>query len=103
MASVSYAHIELSGGGVPMIGGTQIKVVELALDHLAYQWDAAQIHAAHPNLSLGQIHSALAYYYDHKTELDADIERRREKIDQLGQSIGPSAIAQKLRQLGKLP
>lgn len=32
-----YQHIELNDAGVPMINGTTMKVVELALDHLAYR------------------------------------------------------------------
>jgi uncharacterized protein (DUF433 family) len=63
-----------------MLTGTRIKVVEIALDHLAYGWDAAEIQRQFPQLSLGQIHSALAYYCDHKAEMDAEIQRRREAV-----------------------
>lgn len=37
----------------------------------------------HPYLTMGQIHSALAYYYDHEDELNKDIERRLQSILQL--------------------
>jgi uncharacterized protein (DUF433 family) len=36
-----------------------------------------------PNLSLGQIHSALAYYYDHQEELDAEIEQDYQEVEKL--------------------
>ena len=71
-----YEHITLDEAQVPMIAGTTIKVVELVLDHLAYGWSPEELHFQHPYLTMGQIYSALAYYWDHKTELDQDIERR---------------------------
>ena len=44
----------------------------------------------------GQIHSALAYYWDHKDELDADIERRSDFAEQARKQAGRSALADKL-------
>jgi O-acetylhomoserine/O-acetylserine sulfhydrylase-like pyridoxal-dependent enzyme len=32
-----------------------------------------QIQEAYPGLSLGQIYAALAYYYDHEEQVDAEI------------------------------
>ena len=32
-----------------------------------------QIQEAYPHLSLGQIYAALAYYYDHQEQVDAEI------------------------------
>ncbi len=40
------------------------------------------------SVSLGQIHSALAYYWDHRDELDRDIERRSRMIDEIRSEIG---------------
>src|SRR5262249_23089218 len=65
MATVSYAHIEHNADGMPVIAGTRIKVVMIAVDRNA-GLDIEEIRDQYPDLSLGQIHSALAYYYDHK-------------------------------------
>ena len=75
MATVTYPHIELRDDGVPIISGTRMKVVQIVLDKLAHGWDAEEIQRQYPqwNLSLGQIHSALAYYYDHQAEFDRQI------------------------------
>ena len=73
MATVSYAHIELNAEGEPTIAGTRIKVRMIALDRIAHGWDAEEIQRHHPDLSLGQIHSALSYYFDRKQEMDRDI------------------------------
>lgn len=61
-----------------------------------------QLHLELPHLSLGQIHSALAYYWDHKEDLDADIRRRREWAEQLQRELGQPPIADRLRELGLL-
>ena len=52
--------------------------------------NAAEIHAAHPHLSLAQIHAALAFYHDHQGELEAQVQRqienyRRLRTDAAGQ------------------
>lgn len=103
MTAVAYAHIELDAGGVPVVAGTRIKVVEIALDQLAHQWSAEEIRRQHPHLSLGQIHSALAYYFDHRDELDRTIAEQLHEVEQRRQQAGPSPVAAKLRLLGRLP
>jgi uncharacterized protein (DUF433 family) len=58
-------------------------VIQVALDQIAHGWSAAEIHFQHPHISLGQIHAALAYYYDHKAVFDAEIRRSLERVEQL--------------------
>jgi uncharacterized protein (DUF433 family) len=107
MSTVEYAHITLGSDNVPMLAGTRIKVVEIVLDHLAHGSDAQEIHREFPHLSLGQIHSALAYYYDHQAEVDAEIARRIERSEELrgkfAATQGPSALKEKLKAKGLLP
>ncbi len=74
MVETRYEHIVLDERQVPTIAGTRIEVIEVVLDKIAYGWSPEEIHLQHPHLSLGQIYSALAYYWDHKEELDAVME-----------------------------
>src|SRR5687768_6832589 len=97
-----YEHIVLDDAGVPVIAGTTMKVIELVVEQAAYGWSPEELHFQHPYLSLGQIHSALAYYWDHKDELDQDIERRLERVDQIRRDVGPSRLARRLRAEGLL-
>jgi uncharacterized protein (DUF433 family) len=101
MSSVAYAHLEINDQGVPVLLGTTTKVVEIALDHLAHHWDADEIRRQHPHLSLGQIHSALAYYFDHQDEFDFQIRDQLDAVDRLRQSSGPSPVIAKARRLGR--
>lgn len=92
-----YEHIRLDEHQVPTIAGTTMKVVELVLDHLAYGWSPEELHFQHPYLSMGQIYSALAYYWDHKAELDQDLERRLQLIDHVQQTTKPTPLAERLK------
>lgn len=89
----SYEHIALDDDRVPFIDGTQTKVVELVLDHKAYGWSPEELHFQHPQLSLGQIHSALAYYWDHQEELDENVQKRLQRVDGLhGEAAWPRRV-----------
>lgn len=68
--STQYAHIEKNAHGDVVIAGTRLRVSQLAAEHLANGWSAEELCAQHPELTLGQVHSALAYYWDHRAELD---------------------------------
>jgi uncharacterized protein (DUF433 family) len=83
MISSSYHHIQLNDQNVPLIGGTTMKVIELVTAQQAYGWSPEELHLQYPHLSMSQIHSALAYYWDHKDEIDADIQHRFELLSKL--------------------
>jgi uncharacterized protein (DUF433 family) len=102
MAAVIATHIHLDGTGVAWIDDTNVKVMEVVLDKLAYGWSPAEIHFQHPHLSLAQIHAALAYYYDHQEEFDAEIERELREVEALRAHAGDSPLRKRLRAMGKL-
>jgi uncharacterized protein (DUF433 family) len=92
-----YRHVVLDVAGVPYIAGTTMKLVELVLDHTAYGWSAAELHLEHPHVSLGQIHSALAYYWDHKEGIDQDIARRQERVAELQRTTPVAPLVERLK------
>jgi uncharacterized protein (DUF433 family) len=96
-----YEHITLNQDRVPHIAGTTMKVVELVVEQRAYGWSPEELHFQHPYLTLGQIHSALAYYWDHREELDRDISRRLERVDELRNASQSSELAERLRAPGE--
>jgi uncharacterized protein (DUF433 family) len=100
--STAYEHVILDENGVPVIEGTNMKVIELVLETIAYGWSPDELHFQHPYLSLGQIHSALAYYWDHAEELDQDNTRRMEKVESIKQKVGASIIKDKLKAEGHI-
>jgi uncharacterized protein (DUF433 family) len=102
MKSMSYAHIGYNNRGAPIIQGTTMKVVELVEAQRAFGWSPEELHFQFPHITLGQIHSALGYYWDHKAELDAEITRRDRHAEEARRKAGASPIACKLRDQGLL-
>lgn len=95
-----YEHIILNEEKVPIIAGTTMKVIELVLDRKAYGWSPEELHFQHPYLTLGQIYSALAYYWDHQEEVDQDIERRLQSVDQVQQTVKITPLEARLKTKG---
>ena len=95
-----YPHLELRADGKLWLIGAQTKVIEVVLDRLAHHWDADEIQRQHPHLTLGQIYSCLAYYYDHRDEMDRIIEDELRDVKRLRDERGESALRAKLRAKG---
>lgn len=100
IAATRYEHIVLDDQGVPLISGTTMKVIELVLEQEAHGWSVEELRFQHPYLSLGQIHSALAYYWDHKVKLDQEIADRMATVEQLRRTIAPPPLLTRLKTSG---
>lgn len=57
-------------GGQPVISGTRIKVMDIAIRYELMGLSADRIIDEYPHLKLEQIHDALSYYYEHKDTFD---------------------------------
>ena len=100
LAETRYEHVVLDDLGVPILSGTTMKVIELILAQNAYGWSAEELHMQFPYLTLGQIYSALAYYWDHHEELESDIEKRIEKVNQIQKETPSSPLIKRLKAKG---
>ncbi|MFQ5779946.1 MAG: DUF433 domain-containing protein [Nitrospiria bacterium] len=86
-----YPYILLDEKREAIIQGTSLKVIELVVEKLAYGWSSEEIHLQHPCLTLGQIHTALAYYWDHRDTLDEEITTRLEQAETLRRQLKPAS------------
>jgi hypothetical protein len=77
-------------------------VIEVVVDRLAYGWSPEEIHFQHADLSLAQIHSALAYYYDHQSMLEAEIASQEHTVRRLRREAWESPLVTRLRARGLL-
>ena len=93
------SQIEIDDHDVAWIVGANTKVVEVVLDKIAYGWSPEEMHFQHPHLSLAQIHSALAYYYENREKLDAQIERDYREAKALQPKLSSPAFREKLHAL----
>jgi uncharacterized protein (DUF433 family) len=91
-----YEHIVLDEDRAPRVSGTTMKVVELVTAQQAYGWSPEELAFQFPYLTLGQTHSALAYYWDHRQELDDDITRRLRRVEELRKSTPTATGVERL-------
>lgn len=97
VVTAGYEHIIIDKNEVPIIAGTSMKVVELVVERKAYGWSPEELQFQHPYLTLGQIYSALAYYWDHINELEQDINRRLQEIEHLTRKVSRSPLVNRLK------
>jgi len=99
MVAVLNSLIELDANGVAWITGANTKVVEVVLDKMAHGSSAEEMHLQYPHLSLAPIHAALSFYYEHQSEIDAQILREWNEVKELAANQPDSPLRQKLQAL----
>lgn len=85
MAIVEIGHIAIDPtvlGGKPHITGHRIAVSHVAV-WIVYQGASPESIAEEFGLTLGEIHAALSYYYDHKEEIDRSISESAQQAEEL--------------------
>ncbi len=72
---IHIAHREGFCGGAPIINGTKFPVRSVVRYILIQGWTPEELVRNFDYLTLAQVYDALAYYYDHKEEIEEDIRR----------------------------
>ncbi len=83
LATAQYPHIRLGEQGAPSIVGTTMTIVELVTAMRANRWNPDDLRGEYPFLAMSQIHSALAYYWDHQEALEPAIERQAGLVEEI--------------------
>ncbi len=97
MKEVSTTHIEITpgvAGGKPRIAGHRITVQDIVIWHERIGIVADEIATEH-GLTLSDIYAALAYYYDHRKEIDEAIRTDETFIAELRRKI-PAKLKDKI-------
>lgn len=103
MATTVYPHIAFTPAGKPYVEGTRIKV-ELIATVYSTGVSAEQLAEDYPPLTPGQVHSALAYYFDHKDEMDRQIAEGDRLVEEIRAEVDSSPrLRERLRARGLLP
>jgi len=91
-------HIELTpgvAGGKPRIAGRRITVQNIVIWHDKLGTSVDEIAAEH-DLTQADVYAALAYYFDHRAEIDRTIKEGDAFVGALRQ-VAPSPVHSKLR------
>lgn len=90
-------HIEITPeirGGKARIAGTRITVSDVVISHFRLGESLDEIAITY-DLPLAAVYAAIAYYLDHKNEIDGEIENGRRFYEQQ-KAKTPSLVQQKL-------
>ncbi|QDT52885.1 hypothetical protein Pan44_08980 [Caulifigura coniformis] len=91
-------HIESTPnvlGGRPRIAGRRISVAQIASWHTKHDWPVTQI-VSEFNLSPADVHAALAYFYDHREEIEASWQLDL-KLEEESKARDPSIVPEIIR------
>jgi uncharacterized protein (DUF433 family) len=84
-------------GGKPRLAGTRITVADVVLMHRRMGRALEEIAGTY-DLPLPAVYAAMAYYYDHKVEIDDSLDRDEEVVEALRQN-SPSCLRERLKTL----
>src|SRR5437879_8246868 len=93
-------HIEATSGtrsGKPRIAGTRITVADVVLMHRRLGRALEEIAGTY-DLPLAGVYEAMAYYYDHKDEIDQSLDEE-EALAEAFKKNNPSRLREKLEAL----
>ena len=93
-------HIEINAairGGKPRIAGTRITIADVVIMYLRMGMSLEEI-AAKYDLPLSGVYAAMAYYFDHREEIDRSIEEDEAFVEAF-QRQNPSLLQRKLAQI----
>jgi len=94
------SHIELdpdTRGGKPKIAGTRITVADIVLMHRRLGRALEEIAGTY-DLPIAGVYAAMAYYYDHKDEIDHSLDEEEALAEAFKQN-NPSRLREKLEAL----
>jgi uncharacterized protein (DUF433 family) len=78
-------------GGRPRIAGHRIRVQDVVGWCERLGLSADEVVTRYPQLSLGDVHAALAYYHDHRAEIDRQAAEDEKFVNEL-RSLYPSKL-----------
>jgi uncharacterized protein (DUF433 family) len=98
MATVLTEHIVSTPdvfGGKPRIAGHRIRVLDIVTWHEKRGLSPDEIVTMYPGLTLSDVHAALAYYFDHRAEIEAEAQHEMENVAALKLRY-PSKLREKI-------
>ncbi len=81
-----HPYVEINSkicSGSPVVAGTRVRIVDVAVEYEYLNYSPDEIINAHPHLKLEQVHDALSYYYENRSEIDKKIKEDKQLIEKL--------------------
>ena len=96
--TATYPHIEAPEGEPARLARLpRVRVAQIVMDSLAHAWSVDEICRQYPHLRHAEVHSAFAYYFDHREKLDEEIGREIRQAEALQNDRSESSLRLRLR------
>jgi len=100
MPAVDYPHIHKAAGEPARLERhPRTRVAMIVTDYAGRGWSAEEIVVQYPYLTLAEIHAALAYYHDHREEIDRELAAEMDEAGRAWHGQTESAVLARLRAL----
>jgi uncharacterized protein (DUF433 family) len=100
---ITYPHVEKPEGEPARLRRVpRVRVAQIVMDYLAFGWSVDEMCRQHSYLTPAEAHSAMGYYFDHQTEIDAEIEAELAEAERSGVGAPPSPFVVRMRARGVL-
>lgn len=74
-------------GGRACIAGHRVRVLDIVIWHEQNGWSPDEIVSQIPSITLADVHAALAYYYDHREEIQEEIRAERAMAEEFRAAV----------------
>jgi Protein of unknown function (DUF433) len=82
MRTLDYPHIITTNGEPARLERfPRTRVAQIVADHLGFGWSAEEISRQYEYLTLAEIHAALGYYYNHRQEIDDQLDAELNELE----------------------
>jgi hypothetical protein len=99
----NYPHIFKEDGELARLcSHPRTRVAMIVMDYLAHGWSVDEMCRHYEYLKPAETHAAMAYYFDHQEEIDAEIRSEIAEANEARARAGPSPLAMRLRAQGLL-
>ena len=102
-ASTTYPHLHVDPSGRVWVSEANVKVSEVAADYLAHGSSVEEMALQFPHLTPSMIHSALACFYDHREELERELNESLLASRDKATTTAQSPLRQRLGALQRNP
>lgn len=98
MAEVVIRHIVSTPdvfGGKPRIAGHRVRVLDIVVWHEKRGMSPDEILDLYPGLTLADVYAALTYYFDHRSEIEAEMQQESNIVAETREHY-PSKLRERL-------
>jgi|SRR6516164_7381854 uncharacterized protein (DUF433 family) len=98
---LAYPHLAKRNGGTVLERLPRVRVSQVVRSYHLCGSSVDQTCAQYTHLTPAEVHSAMAYYHDHRDEIDAEIEKEDRDTEEWLRNYQPSPLELRLRADGR--